>query len=112
MWTDLSKVPFAPLQWPAIPFWLSSIYLYLAEPARTGVLATIVSPFLPVESRALLSSYSIYVIMGLLLWNLIYLYDLVRSTVSLMCSHFNISCFGLHQEPRQKRRADHGGKHE
>ena len=42
-----------------------------------------------------LRPYADAVLLGVLLWSGIYLVSLLLSTVSLLCRHFNISCFAV-----------------
>lgn len=85
------RMEFRPIQWPVIPFWVCCIWLYLTSPATSGVAAAL----LPQLQQQQLSHYGSAVLLGVLLWSGLYLTDFLLSTVSLICCHFNIRCFGV-----------------
>ncbi|KAL8429185.1 hypothetical protein ACSSS7_006744 [Eimeria intestinalis] len=98
---------FYPIQWPVIPFWICCLWLYLTSPAGSG-LAAAAAVLLPDLLRQELqqkdvSRYGSAVLTGVLLWSALYLCDFLLSTVSLICCHFKIRCFGVGKEAIAKK---------
>ncbi|CDJ69432.1 aminoalcoholphosphotransferase, putative [Eimeria necatrix] len=96
------RMDFSPVQWPVLPFWFCCIWLYAVSPSASGVGALLLPQLLQQQQKQQLSPYSSAVLAAVLLWSFFYLVSLLRSTVSLICQHFNISCFGVGQVARAK----------
>lgn len=96
---------FCPIQWPVIPFWVCCMWLYVTSPAASGVAAELLSQLQlqQQQQEQQLAPYGSAVLLGVLLWSGIYLADLLLSTVSLICSHFNIKCFGVGEKALAKK---------
>ncbi|KAL8455393.1 hypothetical protein Emag_000777 [Eimeria magna] len=49
------------------------------------------------------SEYGSAVLVGVLVWSLLYIADFLLSTVSVICCHFQIRCFGVGEEALSKK---------
>ncbi|KAL8426401.1 hypothetical protein Efla_006233 [Eimeria flavescens] len=87
------RMDFSPIQWPVVPFWICCVWLYLTSPADAAFAAA----WLP-EMQQQQKGFGVYrqvALCGVLLWSALYLADFLVSTISLICCHFKIRCFGV-----------------
>lgn len=94
------RMEFYPIQWPVIPFWLCCIWLYVTSPGAAALLPELLQQQLLQQQQYV--PYGIAVLLGVLLWSGLYLVDFLLSTVSLICCHFNIQCFGVGEKAQVK----------
>ncbi|XP_026192112.1 uncharacterized protein LOC113147075 [Cyclospora cayetanensis] len=89
------RMEFTPIQWPILPFWLCCVWLYIISPDGSGVAAAVMPQLLHYQQQQQLAPYGSTILLGVLLWSGVYLASLLLSTISLICYHFNIRCFGV-----------------
>ncbi|KAL8273091.1 hypothetical protein Esti_003012 [Eimeria stiedai] len=88
------RMEFYPIQWPVVPFWICCLWLYMASPAEL---------LQQQLQQKRVAEYGSAVLAGVLLWSALYLCDFLVSTVSLICCHFKIKCFGVGEEALSKK---------
>ncbi|KAL8450548.1 hypothetical protein Emed_002420 [Eimeria media] len=95
---------FYPIQWPVIPFWVCCLWLYLTSPAGSGLAAFMLPEMVQQQLQQKgASEYGFAVLVGVLLWSVLYVFDFLLSTVSVICCHFHIKCFGVGEKAHSKK---------
>ncbi|PFH33487.1 CDP-alcohol phosphatidyltransferase superfamily protein [Besnoitia besnoiti] len=92
------RLRFYPIQWPAVPFYLTSVYFYLACPNVSSPLAALLSSPLSETQRDQQAQVIPWVLLALSLWSFSYLFDFLLSTITAICSHLDITCFYIRRK--------------
>ncbi|PHJ17197.1 cdp-alcohol phosphatidyltransferase superfamily protein [Cystoisospora suis] len=102
------RLPFRPLQWPAFPFYVASLYFYCACPDKSSSLASVIpSPLSEEAQKAQQAAVIPWVLVFLSLWSVAYLYDFLMTTITAICSHLDITCFYIqHRDEKELQTSD------
>ncbi|KYK62918.1 CDP-alcohol phosphatidyltransferase superfamily protein [Toxoplasma gondii TgCatPRC2] len=103
------RLRFYPVQWPALPFYATSLYFYLACPNPSSPLAAVLSSPLSEAQQAYQQKHVIpWVLTAVSLWSVFYLYDFLLSTITAICSHLDITCFCVNAKEEKGKGRDRG----